>query len=74
MLGALDEVAARHQAAPAAVALAWLAVRPAVSGVIASARDTGQLGDVLAAARVRLSEEDVARLDAASATATSAGR
>ncbi|MGW4798773.1 aldo/keto reductase, partial [Nonomuraea sp. NPDC004297] len=54
-------------AAPAAVALAWLAVRPAVSGVIASARDTAQLRDVLDAARVRLGEQDVARLDAASA-------
>ncbi|WP_317619778.1 aldo/keto reductase [Nonomuraea phyllanthi] len=72
VLAALDEVAARHRAAPAAVALAWLAVRPAVGGVIASARDTGQLSDVLAAARVRLSEEDVARLDAASATTTAA--
>ncbi|MCF6470172.1 aldo/keto reductase [Nonomuraea sp. MG754425] len=67
VLGALDEVAARHRAAPAAVALAWLAVRPAVSGVIASARDTAQLRDLLDAARVRLGEQDVARLDAASA-------
>jgi aryl-alcohol dehydrogenase-like predicted oxidoreductase len=67
VLTALDEVAARHQTAPAAIALAWLATRPAVSGVIASARTTGQLTDVLAAGTVRLTDKDIAQLDAASA-------
>lgn len=66
VLAALDEVAARHHTAPATIALAWLAVRPAVSGVIASARTTEQLADVLAASTVRLTEDDIARLDTAS--------
>lgn len=67
VLAALDEVAARHATVPAAVALAWLATRPLVTGVIASARHTGQLDDLLAATRLRLDQEDVARLDEASA-------
>lgn len=68
VLAALDDVAARHHTVPAAIALAWLATRPAVSGVIASARDVGQLSDVLAAGEVRLTESDIARLDAVSDT------
>jgi aryl-alcohol dehydrogenase-like predicted oxidoreductase len=66
VLAALDEVAARHRTALAAIALAWLAARPAVSGVIASARTTEQLADVLAAEAVRLADSDLALLDAAS--------
>ncbi|WP_086678822.1 aldo/keto reductase [Amycolatopsis pretoriensis] len=66
VLSALDEVAAGHATAPAAIALAWLAARPAVSGVIASARDTGQLAGIMAANRVTLEEADTARLDDAS--------
>jgi aryl-alcohol dehydrogenase-like predicted oxidoreductase len=68
VLAALDEVAARHATTPVAIALAWLAARPAVSGVIASARDTGQLAGILAATQVRLDEADMARLDEASGT------
>ena len=48
------------------VALAWLHVRPAVSSVILGARTTDQLRDNLAAAGLRLSPEETARLDAAS--------
>jgi aryl-alcohol dehydrogenase-like predicted oxidoreductase len=70
VLGALDDVAARHNTTLTAVALAWLAARPAVSGVIASARSVGQLTDVLAAGKVRLDSADVALLDAASGTGT----
>jgi aryl-alcohol dehydrogenase-like predicted oxidoreductase len=66
VLAALDEVAARHATTPVAIALAWLAARPAVSGVIASARDTGQLAGILAATQVRLDEADMGRLDEAS--------
>jgi aryl-alcohol dehydrogenase-like predicted oxidoreductase len=62
VLAVLDDVAARHHTAPAAIALAWLAARPAVSGVIASARNVEQLTDVLAAGEVRLAESDIARL------------
>ncbi|NKQ57907.1 aldo/keto reductase [Amycolatopsis sp. K13G38] len=67
VLAALDDVSARHGTVPAAIALAWLATRPQVGGVIASGRNTAQLSDILAAARVRLSADDVALLDQASA-------
>lgn len=68
VLAALDDVAARHSASPAAVALAWLATRPQVSGVITSARNLDQLSDVLAATRIRLGDADIATLTDASDT------
>lgn len=68
VLAALDTVAARHETTPKAIAVAWLAARSVVSGVIASARNVEQLTDLLAAGKVRLDPTDVARLDAASGT------
>ncbi len=68
VLTALDEVAAAHDATPAAVALAWLADRPTVASAIASARDTSQLAGLLPMAQLRLTPADVDRLDAASST------
>jgi aryl-alcohol dehydrogenase-like predicted oxidoreductase len=61
-LEALDEVAAAHGTTPAAVALAWLRARPRVVAPIASARDTRQLEDVLAAATLELTPDEVERL------------
>ena len=66
-LAALDDVATRHHSTPTAVALAWLASKPPISGVIVSARNTAQLSDVLASADLRLGEADITRLDEASA-------
>src|SRR4051794_3688707 len=43
VLGALDEIAAAHDATVAGVALAWLLARPRVAAPIASARTTEQL-------------------------------
>ena len=67
ILAALDDVAAAHKATPAQVALAWLIARPGVTAPIASATTVEQLHDVLAAARLQLSAQDIAQLDAASA-------
>ena len=50
----------------AQVALAWLIDRPMVSSVILGARTVEQLEDNLGAAGLHLSEEETARLDAAS--------
>lgn len=50
----------------AQVALAWLVDRPAVSSVILGARTVAQLDDNLAAAGLHLTDEETARLDAAS--------
>jgi aryl-alcohol dehydrogenase (NADP+) len=63
-LAALDEVAAAHATSVASVALAWLAAQPSVAAPIASARSTGQLTELLAAADVRLSPAEVERLSA----------
>jgi aryl-alcohol dehydrogenase-like predicted oxidoreductase len=49
------------------VALAWLLARPSVTAPIASATSVEQLHQILQAATLRLSPDEVARLDAASA-------
>jgi aryl-alcohol dehydrogenase-like predicted oxidoreductase len=63
---ALKEVAARHGASPARVAISWLLGRPAVSSVIVAARKAEQLEDNIHAVELRLSEDDVRLLDAVS--------
>jgi aryl-alcohol dehydrogenase-like predicted oxidoreductase len=45
------------------VAIAWVLARPAVSSVILGARTLDQLNDNLAAADLRLSEEETRLLD-----------
>jgi aryl-alcohol dehydrogenase-like predicted oxidoreductase len=67
VLKALNEVAARHQATPAQVSLAWLIARPSVTAPIVSATSLTQLGDILKAASLKLDPADIAALDAASA-------
>ena len=66
-LAALDPVAAARETTVAAVALAWLLARPAVVAPIASARTPAQLAELLPAVTLRLTDEEVRRLDAASA-------
>lgn len=65
LLEAVDDVAARHSATPAQVALAWLMARPSVTAPIASVTKMKQLEDILEAARIELSANDLAALDAA---------
>lgn len=62
VLEALDEVAAAHGTTVAAVALAWLRAQPRVVAPIASARTTEQLEQILPAATLELSPEEVERL------------
>ena len=66
VVDALKEVAARHGASPAQVAIAWVLSRPAVSSVIVAARKAEQLEDNIRAVELRLSDDDVRQLDAAS--------
>jgi aryl-alcohol dehydrogenase-like predicted oxidoreductase len=63
---ALKQVADRHGATPARAALSWVLGRPAVSSVIVAARKAEQLEDNICAVDLRLSEEEVRLLDAAS--------
>ncbi len=67
ILKALGEVAARHNATPAQIALAWLIARPSITAPIASATSVKQLQDIMKAPRLKLTKDDVAALDKASA-------
>jgi aryl-alcohol dehydrogenase-like predicted oxidoreductase len=67
ILTALDAVAARHGATPGQIALAWLIARPSVTAPISSATSLKQLDEILKAPRLKLSGEDIAALDTASA-------
>ncbi|MFG3253651.1 aldo/keto reductase [Streptomyces sp. NPDC048172] len=67
VLRELLAIAAERDAAPATVALAWLASRPTVTTPLASARTVAQLGPLLALDDVELTEEQWTRLTAASA-------
>jgi aryl-alcohol dehydrogenase-like predicted oxidoreductase len=66
-LDAVLGVAREKGATPAAVALAWLLARPMVTSVIIGARSVEQLDDNLKAADLKLSAEEVQKLDDASA-------
>ena len=67
ILAALDAVAARYQATPAQVALAWLRDRPAIAAPIASATSLSQLDELVRGIRLTLDAAAVAELEAASA-------
>ncbi|MFI6209450.1 aldo/keto reductase [Streptomyces sp. NPDC051041] len=67
VLAALDETAEAHGVAVATVALAWLAAQPTVAAPIASARTVEQLPALLGVGELRLTQEELARLTAASA-------
>ncbi len=67
ILDALDAVAAHHQATCAQVALAWVAAQAGLTGPIASATTTAQVADLVAAAQLVLTADDLTLLNAASA-------
>ena len=67
ILKGLDDLAAAHSATPAQVALAWLMARPCVTAPIVSATSLTQLGEILTAAQLKLTRDDIATLDKASA-------
>jgi len=68
VLAALDAVASAHGVAVASVALAWLRTRPGIVAPLASARTTEQLPDLIASATLELTADEIAALDAASAS------
>jgi aryl-alcohol dehydrogenase-like predicted oxidoreductase len=67
VLAALDEVAHRHDATPAQVALAWLMAQPGISAPIASATSVAQVQELAGATTLRLTTEDIETLDQVSA-------
>lgn len=69
VIGVMRGIAAGQGCSVAQVALAWLLHQPVVTSVIVGAKRVDQLAENIAATAVRLSAEDLAALDAASALA-----
>ncbi|RWR10107.1 aldo/keto reductase [Paenirhodobacter populi] len=67
ILAALDQVAGAHSVKQAEVALAWLIAREGVTAPIASATSVAQVESFARAASLKLTAEDIAALDRASA-------
>jgi aryl-alcohol dehydrogenase-like predicted oxidoreductase len=67
ILAAVDTIAARHDAVPAQIALAWLIAKPMITAPIVSATSLKQLSEILKAPQIKLAQEDIAVLDAAGA-------
>jgi aryl-alcohol dehydrogenase-like predicted oxidoreductase len=59
----LQQVAERHSASPARVALAWMLTRPAISSVIIAGRTLAQLDDNIKAADLELTADDLKALN-----------
>ncbi len=66
ILAALNEIAKEHRTSPASVALAWLLTRPCVVAPIASATNLTQLEELIKGVELKLTEEAVRLLTAAS--------
>jgi aryl-alcohol dehydrogenase-like predicted oxidoreductase len=64
LLAVLDQIAETQRTTVSAVSLAWLLQKPTVVAPIASARTVEQLRDLLPAASLQLTSDDVSRLDA----------
>jgi aryl-alcohol dehydrogenase-like predicted oxidoreductase len=59
-------VAARYNAKPGQIALAWLIARPSVTAPIVSATNPDQLAEMVAAPDIKLDSAAIAEIDAAS--------
>lgn len=66
ILDAVDEVARGRGATASQVALAWVVQRPGITAPIASATTAKQVEELLGALRVKLTKDDLERLDRAS--------
>lgn len=60
----LKGVGRQHGRTPGEVAVAWVLRHPAVTAAIVGARKAGQLKELVGAAELRLSAEDVQRIEA----------
>jgi aryl-alcohol dehydrogenase-like predicted oxidoreductase len=66
-IDAMREIASRHGASVARVALAWILAKPFVTSIIIGAKTMEQLDDNLDAAKLGLSAEEMGTLDEVSA-------
>jgi aryl-alcohol dehydrogenase-like predicted oxidoreductase len=67
ILDAMVPIAKAHGCSPARVSLAWLLAKPAVTSVIIGAKRLDQLRDNLAAVELKLTQDELRRLDEVSA-------
>lgn len=63
IIDVMAEIAEKHEATVARVALAWLLHKPGVTSVIIGARKMSQLEDNIKAVDIQFSEEELKRLD-----------
>lgn len=68
-VAAMREVAEKHGASVATVALAWILAKPFVTSIIIGAKRLDQLDQNLAAVKLKLDADDIAKLDQVSALA-----
>lgn len=66
VIKALEEVAAKYEAKPGQIAMAWLIARPSVTAPIASATTLEQVAELAEAAEIELDAESIAKINAAS--------
>ena len=66
ILDVIGPIAKAHGCSPARVSLAWLLAKPVVSSVIIGAKRLDQLQDNIAAVDLKLTDEELKRLDEAS--------
>lgn len=67
VLEQLDHIAEAHHATDAQVALAWIMAQPGITSAIASATSPEQVRELFGSSSLKLSEEEMAALDTASA-------
>ncbi|MBY5325627.1 aldo/keto reductase, partial [Rhizobium leguminosarum] len=67
IIAVVEEIAKAHGVSMAQVALAWTAGQPAITSVILGARTPEQLADNLGAMKLKLSDDEMARLNEVSA-------
>jgi aryl-alcohol dehydrogenase-like predicted oxidoreductase len=67
ILDAMAPIAKAHNCSPARISLAWLLTRPIVTSVIIGAKRINQLQDNLAAVELKLTEDEINKLDEVSA-------
>jgi aryl-alcohol dehydrogenase-like predicted oxidoreductase len=63
----LKEVAARYGTVPGAIAIAWTLRLPAVTGAIVGARNAKQAEQVMRAGEIKLTPQDIAEIEGATA-------
>jgi aryl-alcohol dehydrogenase-like predicted oxidoreductase len=67
ILDALDQVAEKHGASPARIALAWLLHKPEITSPIVSATNEKQMNELILSAQISLNSEDMELLNQKSA-------